>query len=198
MARPNSREDDRFRAYEALLAEFGPPLGLISPADVSNLWERHIQDSLRGLGCLLGTDRLVLDVGSGAGLPGIPLALASPGRNFLLLEASHRRAGFLELAVERLGLSNTKVLVSRVEDADVEVDACLARAFAPPIEAWKACSRLLNGQGHVLYYAGRSWNPDIQARLGQAGAATRICRVDEGAMQGPIVSMTRMSVEVSR
>jgi 16S rRNA (guanine527-N7)-methyltransferase len=179
------------RLYARLLEQFGPRLGLIGPTDVTDLWDRHVVDSLRGLPCLRPDDRDVADVGSGAGLPGIPLALASPDRQFILVEANRRRAGFLELALENLRLTNAKVLVSRVEEAELEVDACLARAFAPPVETWIQCSRLLNRRGHVLYYAGRSWNLDIRATLGRAGVEARVCRPAERPAEGHIVSMSR-------
>jgi 16S rRNA (guanine527-N7)-methyltransferase len=148
-------------------------------------------DSLRALPCFRPADRTLMDVGSGAGLPGIPLALASPDRQFLLLEPHRRRAGFLELAVDELRLENTKVLVSRVEDVDIRVDACVVRAFAPPLEAWHRCARLLNPRGHLLYYAGRSWNLDIQARLRQAGLTPSVCSPPEHGGGGQVVSISR-------
>jgi 16S rRNA (guanine527-N7)-methyltransferase len=166
-------------------------LGLVGPRDVPDLWERHVLDSLRGLPCLRSKDREVADVGSGAGLPGIPLAMASPDRRFTLVEANRRRAGFLELAIERLGLPNTNVLVSRVEESELHVDACLARAFGSPIDTWRMCSGLLKRGGHVLYYAGRSWNLDIQAALGHVGVHAHVCREAERAGEGHIVSMSR-------
>ncbi len=183
--------EGRLRSYAGLLEEFAAPLGLIAPGDMADLWDRHIMDSLRGLACLRKADREMVDVGSGAGLPGIPLAVACPERYFVLLEPNRRRAGFLELAVERLGLSNANVLVRRIGEADLRVDVCLARAFAPLLATWNACSRLLNPQGQVLYYAGRSLNLDIQAAVGQAGAAIDVCRPAERPEEGPILSISR-------
>ena len=187
----SSNVDARLRSYAGLLEEFAPPLGLIAPGDMADLWHRHILDSLRGLPCLRNADREIVDVGSGAGLPGVPLAVACPDRHFVLLDSNRRRGGFLELVVERLGLSNANVVVRRIEEADLRADVCLARAFAPLLETWNACSRLLNPQGKVLYYAGRSLNLDIQAPLGQAGAAIDVCRPAERPGEGSILSISR-------
>ena len=195
MSDPDPQLFTRLHIFARLLEDFGPRLGLIGPRDVPDLWERHVLDSLRGLPCLRPKDREVADVGSGAGLPGIPLALASPDRRFTLVEANRRRAGFLELAIERLRLANTNVLVTRVEESELPVDACVARALASPMDTWRMCSRLLKQGGHVLYYAGRSWNLDIQAALGHAGVHAQVCREAERAGEGHIVSMSRLVSE---
>jgi 16S rRNA G527 N7-methylase RsmG len=106
-----------------------------------------------------------------------------------LLESSRRRVGFLELAVQELALDNAVVVPARAQEADVEADVCLARAFAPPVETWNVARGLLNPQGKVLYYAGRSWNPDIQADLERAGASVAVCEPPSAVGQGPIVSL---------
>ena len=90
----------RLRAFHGVLEERAVPLGAISVGDRERLWERHIGDSLRAISCLGWDDRVVADLGSGAGLPGIPLAIAQPHRRYVLIERNQKRAGFLGLLVE--------------------------------------------------------------------------------------------------
>src|SRR6266568_5080588 len=117
--------ENRLRDYAGLLERFAPTLGLLGPGDVADLWERHILDSLRGLRCIEPTDADIADVGSGGGLPGIPIAIALPDRKVFLIESNRRRAGFLELSLDQLELTNAKVLIERVENIDLRVDVCL-------------------------------------------------------------------------
>jgi 16S rRNA (guanine527-N7)-methyltransferase len=183
--------DDRLSLFVELLRSYGPRLGLLGPGDLEHLWERHIEDSLRAQGCLRPADRVMVDLGSGAGLPGVPLAVANPARQFVLLEPNRRRVAFLEMVVDRLGLVNASVLADRTDSASVRGDACLARAFAPPPRAWKEAARLLNDGGRLIYYAGRSWNHSVEIALERVGALPEICQDARFAWQGPIVSISR-------
>ncbi len=180
---------DRLRTYTALLQEFGPRTGLIGPSDGADLWDRHVLDSLRARPCLVGHRSPITDLGSGAGLPGIPLAVAFPRLSFVLVEPQGRRVAFLEHAVERLALRNVTVDRARAEAIEVRSDVCLARAFAPPRQAWLIASRLLNRGGVLLYYAGRSWSFSTQKQLTEAGAVSRICAAAQFPWQGPIVAI---------
>ncbi len=177
------------KAYEGLLAEFGPGVGLIGPAEASTVWERHILDSLRARRCLTEGDPPVLDLGSGAGLPGIPLAVACPEYEFVLLEPARRRVAFLELALERLALRNVSIRAARAEDSGAHGGVCLARAFAPPARTWLTASGLLNRGGFLLYYAGRSWSLSAEQQLSEAGAVSEICEAPKFPWQGPIVAV---------
>lgn len=191
---PAQLED--LRAYERLISGYGERLGLIAPDDLERVWDRHIADSLRGLACLSPRDRHIADLGSGAGLPGIPVAIARPDAVVLLVEPKARRAGFLELVKEELGLANVRVAAVTASDVSERVDACLARAFGRPETTWKIGSRLLKPRGRLIYYAGRSWDESSQARLGTVGAKARVCAVARSSWQGPIVVMTANSGEI--
>jgi 16S rRNA (guanine527-N7)-methyltransferase len=119
------------KAYAELLAGAGVERGLIGPREVPRLWERHL------VNCVLVADAFehgssVCDVGSGAGLPGIVLAIARPDLHVTLLEPLLRRTTFLEEVVEQLGLENVQVRRGRAEDQSPGVyDAVTARAVAP-------------------------------------------------------------------
>ena len=117
--------------YAGLLAGDGVVRGLIGPREVSRLWSRHIANCAV-LEELVALDAEVADVGSGAGLPGLPLALVRPDLRVVLIEPLLRRATFLTEAVAALGLQDrVRVLRGRGEEAAVSVDVVTARAVAP-------------------------------------------------------------------
>ena len=101
--------------YAELLADAGVRRGLIGPREVPRLWERHLLNCAV-LSEVIEQDVSVCDVGSGAGLPGIPLALARPDLQITLLEPLLRRTTFLEEVVELLGLPNVTVVRGRAEE----------------------------------------------------------------------------------
>ena len=125
---PNAELEQRLRAYEALLRAHAPRLGLLSSKDLDRVWERHVLDSLRAVPCLAGSRLHVFDLGSGAGLPGVPVAIARQDAQVLLIEPKARRAAFLELVVEQLDLSNAKVHVGAANSVAGRADAVLIRA----------------------------------------------------------------------
>jgi hypothetical protein len=93
----------QLRRFEKLLADRAVPLGAISRSDAARIRERHTLDSLRAVPVVEGVDEAA-DLGSGAGLPGVVVAIALPRVRMLLIERRPQRAAFLELAVEDLGL----------------------------------------------------------------------------------------------
>jgi 16S rRNA (guanine527-N7)-methyltransferase len=143
----------RLIRFEELLANRAIPLGVVSRSDATRIRERHIMDSLRAAPVLEGVD-LAADLGSGAGLPGVVVAIALPGLQMLLVERRPRRAAFLELAVEELDLSNATVFAGRVAEMPRQVDVALARAFAPLEEAWAQARGVLRPGGRLVYFAG--------------------------------------------
>src|SRR6201999_3621958 len=118
------------RSYTAELARRGEELGLIGPLELPRIWTRHI------LNCVLIAPLLhpglVGDVGSGAGLPGIVLAIARPDVDFVLIEPMERRVAWLTEQKSELGLSNVTVVRARAEDArDLrKLDQVTARAVS--------------------------------------------------------------------
>ena len=122
-------------AYAVWLAGAGIERGLIGPREVDRLWERHILNSAV-LGDVIDDDARVVDVGSGAGLPGIPLAIARPDLHVQLLEPLLRRTTFLKEVVEDLGLNNVEVIRGRAEERESiraagNADVVTSRAVAP-------------------------------------------------------------------
>lgn len=110
---------DRLGLYLALLLEINKSTNLTAIEDAALAWRRHILDSLTLVGALseLPKGSRVIDVGSGGGLPGVPLAICMPDLSFALLEATGKKVEFLSLVVRRLGLSNAVVVPERAERA---------------------------------------------------------------------------------
>jgi 16S rRNA (guanine527-N7)-methyltransferase len=183
----------QLQAYAGLLKDRAVPTGLVSSSDEDRLWERHIEDSLRGLDCISTEDRSVADLGSGAGLPGIPLAIVLPTVQFALIEPKRRRAAFLELAAETLELGNVFVVPAPAAQASVRPDLCLARALASPAASWRMASNLLSDRGRLVYWGGRTWGDRQVEELGRQGAKAKICQRAEFQWQGPLVIISAFS-----
>ena len=117
--------------YAELLATDGVVRGLIGPREVARLWSRHLANCAV-LEELVPEGALVADIGSGAGLPGLPLAIVRPDLRIVLVEPLLRRATFLGEAVAALGLTDrVEVLRGRAEEQKLAVDVVTARAVAP-------------------------------------------------------------------
>lgn len=157
--------NELLRRYAALVREWAPRLDLVSPRDLERFEERHVEDSLRAAPLL---DELpegpCVDVGSGAGLPGIPLSIARPERHWTLLEPRQRRAAFLEEAVRRLAV-DCEVIAATAEQAagDPRLAGAhvlvTARAVADPAAVRELAEPLLSPGGVTLVFTG----PDAAA-----------------------------------
>ena len=125
------RSAEALSRYVDILAKRGIEWGLLGPREGDKLWQRHIANSV-ALNDAIPQGVEVADVGSGAGLPGIPIAITRPDLTVTLIEPLLRRANFLTLAVEELGLEDrVEVLRSRAEDTKRRYDVVVCRAVAP-------------------------------------------------------------------
>jgi 16S rRNA (guanine527-N7)-methyltransferase len=176
-------------SFELLLIERAIPLGLVATGDRSTLRERHILDSLRGVLALEPSDTEALDLGSGAGLPGIVVAIARPSLRVGLVEVRRRRVAFLELAVERLGLSNVAVQPIPAGRLDQVVDVCFARALASLSKTWEIARHLLRPEGRLVYFGGEGFREADQ--MPPDASSLRLLRTPALASSGPVVIMTR-------
>lgn len=179
-------ELDRLARYEKLLVEVAIPRGIISSGDRARLFERHVADALRAVP-LVGLASEVIDLGSGSGVPGVPIAVALPKNRMILAETRRSRVSFLELVRDSLPLSNCEVFHGRAEEAVGPFDVCLARAFAPPALSWQIASRLLKPAGRLLYWGGSGFDP----RQAPDDVSVELATTSALANAGPIVIMTR-------
>jgi 16S rRNA G527 N7-methylase RsmG len=136
------------------LAEEGIRAGGLGPGEASRLERRHLADSILFASQLREVDE-VWDLGSGVGLPGIPLAISMPGTGFLLLDRSGRRVDLMRRAVRILGLENCQVLTGEIESLAGPLPALVSRASLPPAQLAEVTNRVLAAEGVAV--AGGSW-----------------------------------------
>lgn len=145
--------------YVGLLQEWSNRVRLISRGDLPHIWDRHIVDCLALINDV-SKETEILDFGSGAGLPGIPLALILHETSFILLEPARMKALFLNHCVKELNLANVKVLRSRSEELSKHPDhlkkyPCVtARAVAALPKLWEYVNPILHDQGRLIALKG--------------------------------------------
>ena len=199
---------DLAREFAALLATEASTRGLIGPREVGRLWDRHL------LNCavvadLLPSDARVVDVGSGAGLPGLALAIRRPDLRVDLVEPLQRRVTFLAEAVDRLGLGDSvRVVRGRAEERALlaEVGATewvTARAVAPLDRLVGWCLPMLRSGGWLLALKGASAAAEVRehqsAISALGGRETSVVRCGDGLLAEPtVVVQIRRDVATAR
>jgi 16S rRNA (guanine527-N7)-methyltransferase len=186
LSREAAAKLDRF---ERLLVERAVPLGLVARADRGRIRERHVLDCLRAAAAVEPSDRSAIDIGSGAGLPGIVVAVVCPQLRVLLVEPRRPRVAFLELAVETLGATNASVIDARIDEVAEPADLCFARAFAPLPDAWALASPHLRPGGRLVYFAGAGTAPAPEIGIPGARSVRTLPNplLESG---GPLIIMT--------
>lgn len=152
-----------------LIVEANQHFNLTRIVDPREAAIKHVVDSVLPWRLFEGAGQ-VADAGSGAGFPGVPLALVLPGTRFVLLESTQKKARFLESVVRELGLGNVEVRAVRAEEwlNTHGVDLVTARAVAPLNRAAALFAPALRGGARVLLYKG----PDAATEIGEAAAET--------------------------
>ena len=174
--RENAPDQGKLAEYAALVRRWAPRLDLVAPADLERLEERHIADSLR-LAPLIDDlpEGPCVDVGSGAGLPGIPLAIVRPQRPWRLLEPRGRRAAFLEEVVRTLDLTCQIIQGTAEQAAAGPLRGAhalgVARALAPPVEALSLVQPLVRAGGVAALFVGSRAELPTRAELWAPGIA---------------------------
>lgn len=180
--------------YAGLLATDAVVRGLIGPRESERLWDRHLLNCAVVSELVPASARLI-DVGSGAGLPGVALAIARPDLTVVLVEPMARRATFLSEVVEALGLDSTTVVRARAEESArgrnrlEPAEVVTARAVAPldRLAAW--CLPLARKGGRLLALKGASAADEIAAHRGAVaragGGEPVIRRCGEGVVPDP-------------
>lgn len=165
---------ERLLAYLELLERWNRVHNLTAVRDPEAMVTRHLLDSLAALPYIEGP--AVADVGSGGGLPGVPLALARPDWSVTLVEARGRKARFLEHVVERLAPGNVRVLNVRVETIRPGggFDTVTARAFAALDTLLDSAGGLCRPGGAVVAYKGRRPDDELAAIAGSMFAVERV------------------------
>jgi 16S rRNA (guanine527-N7)-methyltransferase len=186
---------DEACAFAGMLATRGVEWGLIGPYEVPRLWDRHL------LNCAVVADligsryRTLVDIGSGAGLPGIVLAMMRPELTVTLLEPMERRCRFLSGCVAELGLANANVLRAHAEDATtLRADVATARAVAPLDRLAELAVHVVRPGGLVLAIKGQTADAELRKarpvlrRIGARGA--KVVRAGQGKVD-PATTVVR-------
>ncbi|MFJ4656001.1 16S rRNA (guanine(527)-N(7))-methyltransferase RsmG [Nocardia sp. NPDC088792] len=183
------------RRYYEVLASAGVERGLIGPREVPRLWDRHILNCAV-IGDLIPQGATVVDIGSGAGLPGIPLAIARPDLRITLVEPLLRRTLFLAEFVDAAGLTNVTIVRGRAEQAGVKkeaggADVVTSRAVAPLAKLAGWSMPLVRDHGRMLALKGISAAEELErdrAELTKAGAGkTEVLECGVGVLETPTV-----------
>ncbi|OAH29687.1 16S rRNA (guanine(527)-N(7))-methyltransferase RsmG [Corynebacterium stationis] len=151
--------------YHDLLATDGSTRGFIGPREVPRLWERHLINCAV-IGDVMDEGATVVDVGSGAGLPGIPLAIARPDLRITLIEPLLKRSVFLQEVVDKLALDNVTVIRGRAEEGPIKkavagADIVTSRAVAPLGKLAKWSLPLVRHGGEMIAMKGESVHEEL-------------------------------------
>ncbi len=178
--------------YATILATMGVTRGLLGPREAPRVWDRHMFNCV-AIAELIPRDRKIIDVGSGAGLPGLVLAIARPDLYVTLFEPLLRRHTFLQYVTSELALRNVQTLRRRAEagPADVSGHVVTARAVAPLERLVEWCVPLLRRGGRLLAIKGKGAEAELNSaystlRKNRVSAA-RVVRCGEGILDSPSV-----------
>ncbi len=191
--------------FADLLADQGVRRGLIGPREVPILWERHLLNSATVVPFLPASGR-VIDIGSGAGLPGVVIAAMCPHLDVVLVESMERRTDWLSEVVAELALSNASVRRARAEElhGKLRAEVVTARAVAPLDRLVRWAMPLLGVGGTLLALKGASAQAEVQTAAARirslGGAAAEVLRASTiaGADGTTIVRVVRGSVRSPR
>ena len=157
------RQLDALENVVLLLVKWNRVYNLIGTDDVKEIVIKYIADSLSIKDYLHG-ERIV-DIGTGAGFPGIPLAIMTPQKQFVLLDSSGKKMGFVRQVIAALNLHNVEAMQVRAEDfsSDTGFDSVLTRAFASIYAMLKVTQHLVGANGYFLAMKGKQPTVELQA-----------------------------------
>ena len=181
---------DQLQAYASLLKQYNQKLNLVSRKDIQNIWENHIYPSLLADNFVdLPLGAAVADLGSGGGLPGIPLKLIRPDLNLVFIDSSLKKTAFLRQVIHSLGIQAAAVMQVRIHPREeVELllhrfDVVLARAVAGFQELWSLAKPLLKQNGFLLSWKGESDLPEIRAAGQKMAMHYQVLQIPEALWQ---------------
>jgi 16S rRNA (guanine527-N7)-methyltransferase len=174
--------------YKDILTSRGIEWGVIGPREADRIWSRHILNSA-AVASEIPQGAAVADVGSGAGLPGIPLAVLRPDLWMDLIEPLRRRSAFLAATVDELGMAaRVTVRRARAEEVGATYDVVLSRALAPLDKLLRWCLPLMRASGQMLAIKGSSAGAEVDAHAGlirSSGLVAELLSLEVGGAVPP-------------
>ena len=201
-----SPTENDYRLFQQLYGEIlivNQYLNLTRITEPIDFWEKHLWDSLAGIIPLINSQALtpdtslnLIDIGSGAGFPGIPISICFPHWNICLLDSKQKKINFLNQVTQKLALNNTEAIAARAEAIGEtqshrkHYDVVTLRAVSNPVQCLKYALPLLKIGGIAILYRGH-WSEEEQAELEAVGEdlGTKIDNIV--AMQTPISQSVR-------
>jgi len=178
---PSTEQQAQFQQLYELIVAGNQKLNLTRITAPEEFWEKHLWDSLRGIASLLQTDLLgekgcaslqqAIDIGTGAGFPGIPVAIALPKMEVILLDSTQKKIAFLNSLIAEMGLQNNRTLVGRAENINQQpqhhqnYDLALVRAVAAADVCANYALPFLKSEGLAVLYRG-NWTTEEEKTLG--------------------------------
>ena len=156
----------KLQVYADILIKWNPKINLVAKSTISDLWDRHIVDSLQIMRHIPESAQHIVDIGSGGGFPGLVLAIASaeahPESLITMIESDQRKSAFLRTVLRETGVSAT-VLTERIEKAPAQsADVLTARALADLSMLLEFAEQHLKKEGTAFFLKGKNWRIELQ------------------------------------
>jgi 16S rRNA (guanine527-N7)-methyltransferase len=184
---PNEQQQSQLQLLYLAVITANQKLNLTRITEPAEFWEKHLWDSLRGVGTLINDSLAskVIDIGTGAGFPGLPLAIARPDWQLILVDSTAKKIGFIESVAPELSLINTHALVSRIEEVGQEkshrhqYDLALIRAVASANICAEYALPLVKIGGNAILYRGNWTDEEAESlTLAVAKLGGEISKID--------------------
>ena len=206
---PSAQQQAQFRTLYAAVVAGNQRLNLTRILEPQDFWEKHLWDSLAGLAPLAfqarsGTKPLrVIDIGTGAGFPGLPVAIACPHYQVVLLDSTQKKVAFVQEAIAQLELTNAVAIAARAEalaqqtEHSQTYDLALLRAVSSPAACIPYTLPLLKPQGVAVLYRGHWTETDAQALTGAlAGTGSTVLSIE--GFTTPLTQSVRHCVYIGK
>ncbi len=184
---PTSQQQSQLQFLYTAVVTANRNLNLTRITEPEEFWEKHLWDSIRGVGDLITTDRPLqaIDIGTGAGFPGLPLAIARSDWHFTLVDSTAKKVGFIQSIAPELGLTNILALVSRIEELGQQsehrhhYDLALVRAVASANICAEYALPLVKIGGTAILYRGNWTDEEAESlELAVAKLGGEISKID--------------------
>lgn len=200
---PNHLQNEQFAQLYALVLEGNRQQNLTRITEINDFWEKHLWDSLRGIWTMQEREDLqVIDIGTGAGFPGLAIAIAKPSWQVTMIDSTQKKVNFVQQAIQALGLTNAIAMSGRAEAlATLKIyrrkfDLAVIRAVGKPDICTKYCLPFLNQKGNAVLYRGQ-WLSAESEQLNIFCSSQNIELVKVDRFQTPLSAGLRHSIYLS-